>query len=118
MSETKKLLSTIVEGMQEKKAKEITIVDMSRLESPCQYFVIASGTSDTHVMSIAVSVKDWVRDHAAEKPFGQDGYENCQWIAMDYGTVMVHIFRPETRAFYDIEHLWADAKITKIPDIE
>lgn len=118
MSETKQLLSSIVEGMQEKKAKNICIVDMSELDSPCQYFVIASGQSNTQVMSIAVSTKDRVRELAGQKPFGQDGYDNCQWIAMDYGVAIVHIFQPEFRQFYDIEHLWADAKITQIPDIE
>lgn len=114
----KKLLSTIVEAMQNKKAKNISIVDMSALDSPCQYFVICQGNSNTQVMSIATEIKDFVRDNAKEKPFSADGYENCQWIAMDYGPVIVHVFQPETRSFYDIEHLWADAKITNIPDID
>ena len=118
MSEMKKLLSTIVEGLQEKKAKDICIVDMSELESPCQYFVIASGTSNTHVMSIGMETKDFVRQNAGEKPFASDGFENCQWIALDYGTVIVHIFQPQYREFYDIEHLWADAKITEIPNLD
>lgn len=118
MSEIKKLLSTIVEGMQEKKAKDICIVDMSELESPCQYFVIASGNSNTHVSSIATETKDYVREHAGEKPIASDGFDNCQWIAMDYGVVIVHIFQPEFRTFYDIEHLWADAKITEIPNLD
>lgn len=118
MAETKKLIAAIVEGMQEKKAKKIKIVDMSELESPCQYFVICEGTSNTQVMSIAVETKDYVREHAGEKPFASDGYDNCQWIALDYGNVIVHVFQPEFREFYDIEHLWADAKITVIPDIE
>ena len=58
------------------------------------------------------------REHAGEKPFSSDGYENCQWIAMDYGHVIVHVFQPEFREFYDIEHLWADANITMIPDLD
>lgn len=118
MSEQKKLISTIVEGIQEKKGKKIVVVDMSRLDSPCQYFVIAEGDSSTHVMTIATTTKDFVREHAGEKPFSSDGYENCQWIAMDYGSVIVHIFQPEYREFYDIEHLWADADITEIPDLD
>ena len=114
----KKLLSTIVEAMQNKKAKKISIVDMSALESPCPYFVICEGGSNTQVNAIAIEVKDYVREHAGEKPFAADGFDNCQWIAMDYGQVIVHIFQPEIRSFYDIEHLWADAKITNIPDID
>lgn len=118
MSEYKKLISTIVEGIQEKKGKKIVVVDMSKLESPCRYFVIAEGDSNTHVMTIATTTKDFVREHAGEKPFSIDGLENCQWIAMDYGSVIVHVFQPEYREFYDIEHLWADAEITSIPDID
>ena len=118
MTDNKKLITTIVEGLQEKKAKKIVIVDMSELEAPCNYFVIAQGDSNVHVMSIATTTKDFVREHAGEKPFATDGDENCQWIAMDYGTAIVHIFQPEFREFYDIEHLWADAKITEIPDLD
>lgn len=118
MTDNKKLIATIVEGLQEKKAKKIVIVDMSELEAPCNYFVIAQGDSNVQVMSIATTMKDYVREHAGEKPFASDGYDNCQWIALDYGTAIVHIFQPEFREFYDIEHLWADAKIVEIPDID
>lgn len=118
MTETKQLISTIVEGIQEKKGKKIKIVDMSKLEAPCQYFVIAEGDSNTHVMSIATTMCDFVREHLQEKPFSHDGFDNCQWIAIDFGTIIVHIFQPEFREFYDIEHLWADAEITDIPDID
>ena len=117
MAELKKLISTIVEGMQEKKAKKIAIVDMSKLEAPCQYFVICEGDSSTHVMTVATTTKDFVREHAGEKPFSSDGYENCQWIAMDYGDVIVHVFQPEIRAFYSIETLWEDAEVTEIPEL-
>ena len=101
-----------------KKAKKIAIVDMSKLEAPCQYFVICEGDSSTHVMTVATTTKDFVREHAGEKPFSSAGYENCQWIAMDYASVNVHVFQPEFREFYDIEHLWADANITMIPDLD
>lgn len=118
MEDQKKLIASIIEGIQEKKGKNIVVVDMSKLEAPCSYFVIAQGESNTQVMTIADSVKDYVRIHAGVKPFASDGYENCQWIAMDYGTLIVHVFQPEYREFYDIEHLWADAEITHIPDID
>lgn len=113
----KKLISCIVEGMQEVKAKSIKIVDMSSLEAPCPFFVICEGTSNTHVMSIGVSIKDWVREHISQKPFSSEGYENAEWVVLDYGQIVVHVFRHETREFYDIEHLWADAEITEITDI-
>ena len=118
MNEQKQLISSIVEGIQEKKGKKIVVVDMSKLESPCQYFVIAEGDSNTHVMTIASTTKDFVRQRAGVKPFATDGLEGCQWVAMDYGDIIVHIFQPEFREFYDIEHLWEDADITRIPDLD
>lgn len=115
--EDKKLLEAIVAGMQEKKAKRVVTVDMTKLDAPCQYFVICEGDSNVHVSSIAMEVKDYVRKNASEKPFATDGFENCEWIALDYGSVIVHVFRRETRAFYDIEHLWEDADIKEYEDI-
>ena len=114
----KKLIDAIIAGMQEKKAKRIVTVDMTKLNAPCQHFVICEGDSNVHVTAISYEVKDYVRKNAGEKPFASDGFENSEWIALDYGAVIVHIFRRETRAFYDIEHLWADAVITEYPDVE
>jgi len=115
--EDKKLLEAIVAGMQEKKAKRVVTVDMTKLNAPCQYFVICEGDSNVQVSAIAYEVKDYVRKNANEKPFAADGFENCEWIALDYGSVIVHVFRRETRAFYDIEHLWEDAEIKAYEDI-
>jgi len=114
----KVLISGIVKGMQEQKAKKIAVVDMTALDAPCQFFVICEGTSNRQVESIADTMREYVRINVKQKPFAADGYENAQWIAMDYGTVIVHIFQRETRAFYDIEHLWADAKIEYFPDLD
>ncbi len=118
MDETKQLLDKIVEGIQEKKGEKITIIDMTKLENyVCRYFVICQGKSNTHVSAIADSVKDYVRSQIRVKPFATDGYANSQWIAMDYGDVMVHVFQPEFRDFYKLESLWEDAVTTQIPDL-
>ena len=117
MDETKELVNKIIEGIQEKKGEKIVTVDMSQLENfVCRYFVICQGKSNTHVGAIADSVKDYVREKLKIKPFATDGYANAQWIAMDYGDILVHIFQPEPRDFYRLESLWEDAIITKIPD--
>lgn len=119
MIENELIINKIVEGIQEKKGKKIVIVDMSQLqEAPCSYFVIAEGDSKVQVNTIANSVKDWVRDEIKVKPYAMDGLENCEWVAIDYGTIIVHIFQRESREFYDIEHLWADAKLTEIEDLD
>ena len=73
--EDKKLLEAIVAGMQERKAKRVVTVDMTKLDAPCQYFVICEGDSNVHVSSIAMEVKDYVRKNASEKPFATDGFE-------------------------------------------
>lgn len=119
MEDTKIVIEKIVEGIQEKKGLKITVVDMSELENyVCQYFVICEGKSSTHVEAIADSIKDYVRDEIRVKPYAVDGVINSQWIAMDYGEIIVHVFQPEYRQFYKLESLWADAKLTEIPDLD
>ncbi len=68
--------------------------------------------------AIAESVGDYVREHDGEKPVNCVGLENAQWVALDYVDVMVHIFIPEMREFYDLEHLWEDARLERIPDLD
>jgi ribosome-associated protein len=115
----KQIVQKIVEGIQEKKGKKITVVDMTNLsERACDYFVICEGNTNTHVSAISDSIKDYVQKETGVKPFATDGKENALWIVCDYGQILVHIFQPDTRAFYDIEHLWSDAKLTQIPDLD
>ncbi|MDR1544173.1 MAG: ribosome silencing factor [Prevotellaceae bacterium] len=116
--EDKNLIDNIVAGMQEQKAKKIAVIDMTALEAPCRFFVVCEGTSSTQVDAIAETMKDFVRKNAKIKPFAIDGTDNAQWIAMDYGDAIVHIFQRETREFYDIEHLWNDAKIEYVKDLD
>lgn len=116
---TKELIEKTIFAIQEKKGKGITIVDMERLgNSICDYFVICQGGSPAQVAAITDSIEDTLRKECKRKPYAIDGLRNALWVAMDYGDVLVHVFLPETRAFYDIEHLWADAKITDIPDLD
>ena len=117
--ETKLLVDKIVEGIQEKKGKKIVVIDLQeRPGGICRYFVICEGNTPTQTSAISDSVWDYVRKTTREKPYVMDGERNAEWIAMDYGTVIVHIFLPDRRAHYDLEHLWADAKITHIPDLD
>lgn len=119
MTENEQLVSEIVNGIQDKKGKRIAVVNLTALkEAPCGYFVICEGDSNVQVAAIATSVKDHVRDTLKVKPFAADGFENSLWIAIDYGQIIVHVFKREAREFYDIEHLWEDAEITFIPDLE
>jgi iojap-like ribosome-associated protein len=116
--EVKLLVKTIIEALQEKKGKKIITMNLSKLEgSICQYFIVCQGNTPTQVSALSDSVWDVVYEKLHEKPLGAIGMQEAQWVAMDYGTVMVHIFIPEIREYYNLEHLWADADITEIPDI-
>ncbi len=119
MNQTKELVKRITEGIQEKKGKNIIVANLTGIEDTiCQYFIICEGNTPNQLTAIAESVYDYVREKTGEKPFAVDGLQNAQWIAIDYSDVMVHIFLPETREFYNLENLWADAKLTPIPDID
>ncbi len=119
MDQTKELVEAVIEGLQEKKGKHIVSVDLTRLSGAiCQYMVICEGNTPTQVSALSDSVWDFARKKANEKPLSIDGNQAAQWIGMDYGTVLVHIFLPEQRAFYNLDHLWADAKLTSIPDLD
>lgn len=119
MTSTQDLVSTITKGIQKKKGQNIVICDMRHVDGAiAQYFIICQGNSPTQVEAIAESVGDTCREEAGEKPINVAGLGNDQWVAMDYADVMVHVFLPETRKFYDLESLWTDAKQTRLPDID
>lgn len=109
----------IIEGIQERKGRSITVVDLSEIESaPVSEFIICQGNSSQQVAAIADSVRDYLFDNYGIKPYNYDGYRNAQWIVIDYGDTLVHIFTRETRQLYNLEELWADAPITEIPDLD
>ena len=112
------LANVIIEGMQENKAKEIVSLNLKKIETAvCDYFIICHGTSNTHVSAIADSVIEETIKTLKDKPFNKEGLENGEWILLDYGNVVVHVFQRETRDFYNIEKLWGDADIDHIKDI-
>lgn len=119
MNEAKKLVQKITEGIQEKKGKNIIVADLSAIDDTiCNYFVICQGSSPSQVSAIVDSVREYVRKETDNKPAAIDGLRNAQWVAIDYSDVLVHVFLPEIREFYNLENLWADAKLTRIPDLD
>ena len=112
------LANIIIEGMQENKAKEIASLNLKEIESAvCDYFIICHGTSNTHISAIADSVINETLTTLNDKPFNKEGLGNGEWVLLDYGNVVAHIFQRETRDFYNIEKLWGDANIDYIKDI-
>ena len=119
MNETELLVHKITEGIQEKKGKGIVIADLTEIDDTiCNYFVICEGNSPSQVAAIVDSIADYVRKEIKVKPWAVDGLNNAEWVAMDYSDVIVHVFLPEVRDFYDLEHLWEDAKLTHLPDLD
>lgn len=109
-TETEQLIDAIVEGIQRKKGIDIVKMDLTRINhSECKYFIICHGNSNTQVDAIAHSVEDTVLEFFNEKAWHTDGYRNSIWILLDYADIMVHIFQKDSRRFYDLENLWADA---------
>ena len=116
--DSKVLADTIVEGMQEVKAKSITVLDLREISNAvCDFFIICSGESSTQVDGIADSVVRHARKKISEKPWHQEGKGNSEWVLIDYVSVVAHVFYKEAREFYDLEDLWGDAKRTDIPDL-
>lgn len=115
--ETEKLTEAILEGIQNLKGKDITLIDLESIHhTECGAFIICHGTSSTHADSIAHSVEETVKKMTGEDVWHRDGYRNAIWILLDYGDVMVHVFQKEAREFYNLEGLWADAKRKKIEE--
>jgi ribosome-associated protein len=111
----KALVDVIVKGMQEKKAENITVVDLRGIDNAvCDYFVISNANSNTQVKAIADSVQHETLETLDDKAWSKEGLETSEWILMDYVNVVAHIFQTPVRDFYALEELWGDAKVTKI----
>jgi ribosome-associated protein len=115
--ETEQLLGAIVEGIQRKKGIDIVKIDLTKINhTECKYFIICHGSSNTQVDAIAHSVEDTVEELTTERAWHTDGYRNSIWILLDYADIMVHVFQKDSRKFYDLENLWADAHIELIKE--
>lgn len=113
------IVKLVTEGIQDRKGRKITHVDLSDIESAAaQSFVICEGSSTMQVSAIADSVREYLHTNAGIKPYNYDGYQNSQWIVIDYGHTLVHVFLPNVRQHYNLEELWSDAKINEIPDLD
>jgi ribosome-associated protein len=111
------LLSSVIKGIFEKKGQNVLKIDLRKLENRiADYFVICQASSGTQVSAICDSVDDTVRKEAGEKPLHLEGLDNCFWVLLDYGNVIVHVFLDEYRTFYSLESLWADATIEAMED--
>lgn len=108
----------IVDAIQDIKGKNIVKLDLTSLEeAPARYFIICEGESSTQVKAISENIGKKLKDKMGVSPNHIEGMEGSRWILVDYFDTVVHVFYPETRAFYDIEELWGDANVTQFENI-
>ncbi|HMS64261.1 MAG TPA: ribosome silencing factor [Ignavibacteria bacterium] len=112
---SRELAFYIADLILQKKGSNILIMDISKLTTVTDFFVICSVSSDTQVKAISEFVKDETKK-IEERPWHNEGYTSLSWVLLDYVDVVVHIFLEDSRKFYNLEGLWADAEITEIKD--
>jgi len=109
------LKEAILKGILDKKAKDPVVLDFTKFNTAlCDAFIICHGTSRTQVEAIAGHVMTMVKKDTGISPWHKEGFENAEWILIDYADVVVHIFQESRRSFYNLEQLWADAEITAV----
>ncbi len=119
MLETENIVDKVIEALEDNKAHEIVKIDLRKIENCfCSFFVICHGTSGTHIASLADAVEEKVKEELHESPFHTEGMNAAQWVVVDYGDVVVHIFDKEMRDFYQLEDFWGDGIIERIPETE
>lgn len=119
MKEKNQLLTSIIDGIQEKKGKNITTIHLKGVSGAvCDYFVICEGNTPTQVLAVAESIEEIVKKNTQESPIRVQGKQKAEWMGIDYGNIIVHVFTPELRNFYNIDHLWEDAPVERIPNLD
>ncbi|MFI3214285.1 MAG: ribosome silencing factor [Eubacteriales bacterium] len=109
MNISEKMVSLALQGLEDKKAEDITIIDISQVSSMADYFVIASGNNKSQIQTMTDSVSDKLGRAGYYTKF-KEGYDNANWILLDYQDIIVHIFDQENRNFYNLERIWSDGK--------
>lgn len=109
------LSEIVIKGIQEKKGKNIVSMNLKNIQNAVtDYFIVCHGTSSTQVTAIAESIEFEVKKSAGIKPWHKEGFQNAEWILLDYTDVVVHVFQEKIRDFFQIESLWADAEIINV----
>ena len=113
----KELAIIAAKALDEKKGKEISAIEITDLTTIADYFVIASGTSNTQINALSGAVEKALKEQANEDPLRREGYRDGTWVLLDYGCIVVHIFSQEAREFYSLERLWNDGKPVDLSEV-
>ncbi len=116
MRSAKEVALTVTKALDEKKGLDIKLLKIDKVSSLADYFLICTGTSNTHVKTLC-DYAEYSMDQLGEPMLGREGHRGNSWELLDYGSVVIHVFTDEARKFYDLERLWADAEAVDLQDI-
>ena len=116
MKSAKEVALTVTKALDEKKGMDIKLLKIDKVSSLADYFLICTGTSNTHVKTLC-DYAEYSMDQLGEPMLGREGHRGNSWELLDYGSVVIHVFTDEARKFYDLERLWADAEQVDLRDI-
>ena len=106
----KELALLAAQALSEKKGREIQVLEIADLTTLADYFVLATGSSNTQINALVDNVEKVITEQAGEEPLHREGYRGGTWVLLDYGCLVVHVFSAEAREFYGLERLWRDGK--------
>lgn len=112
------LVGTITKALSDKKGENIIMMDLRKITTMADHFILCTGLSENHIKTLADEVIDICREELGEKPWRSEGLDTKRWVVLDYVDVVVHIFREETRNFYGIERMWSDAAVTRYEETD
>lgn len=112
----KEIAYEVTKALDAKKGQNIRLLKIDRVSSLADYFLICTGTSNTHVKTLC-DYAEYTLEQLGEQMFSREGHRGNSWELLDYGSIVVHVFTEEARKFYDLERLWADAELVDIRDI-
>ena len=117
MKSAKELALLAARALADKKAKEIQALEIGDLTTLAEYFVIATGSSNTQINALVDNVEKVLHEEAGEEALHREGYRGGTWVLLDYGCIAIHVFSSEAREFYGLERLWRDGKPLDICEI-
>ena len=116
MLDPKTIAYNVTKALDEKKGMDIKLLKIDSVSTLADYFLICTGTSNTHVRTLC-DYAEYTLEQLGETMLGREGHRGNSWELLDYGTIVIHVFTEEARAFYDLERLWADAEVVDLKEI-
>lgn len=115
-TDSQRLVEVITHALLDKKAEEVTVLDVHKLTTLADQFVVCHATSDVQIKALADNVNKHTAEELGEKAWKEEGRDTRRWVILDYVNVVVHIFKKELRDYYALERMWNDAKVTRMSD--